>query len=147
MYALSDTTRMLACAPMTRSVIGKLRSPKKPTPKIVVQTIVMETMKAPMAEKAGRQRAASQNKIGNSQVIGDSVSQGSRGSEMTSPVIITSVTSANVPSTTSLRGDGRRTTAASPITSGATAMMPIASDANQCCQVSSIGADGPRINR
>jgi len=45
---------------------------------------------------------------------------------------------------TSLRGDGRRTMAVSPIIRGATAMMPMASDANQCCQVSSIGADGPR---
>jgi hypothetical protein len=47
---------------------------------------------------------------------------------------------------TSLSGDGRRTTAASPTTSGATAMMPTKSDANQRCHVVNIDTDGPRIN-
>src|SRR6516162_1641369 len=56
---------------------------------------------------------------------------------MISPVITASATTANVPSMTSLREDGRRITRASAITTGATAMMPMASDANQCCQVSS----------
>src|SRR5215469_15622100 len=109
-------------------------------PKVVVQTIVMETTNAPTAEKAGRQRAASHNKTGNSQVIGNTVSQGSGGNQMINPVIAESARSASVPSMTSLCGDGRRTRAASPITSGATAMMPTVSDANQCCQVLSIGA-------
>ena len=36
---------------------------------------------------------------------------------------------------------------ASSITSGATITMPMASDANQCCQVVSISADGPENNR
>src|SRR6516162_971534 len=116
-------------------------------PKTVVQTIVMETTNAPAAEKAGRQQAASHKKTGNSHVIGNTVSQASRGSEIINPVSTASATSANMPSMTSLRGDGRRTTAASPITSGATAMMPTKSDANQCCQVMSVDADGPRINR
>src|SRR6516165_8949915 len=115
-------------------------------PKTVVQTIVMETTNAPAAEKARRQRAASHKKIGNSHVIGNIVSQVSRGSEIINPVSTASAASANMPSMTSLRGDGRRTTAATPITSGATAMMPTKSDANQCCQLSSIGTDGPRIN-
>ena len=35
---------------MTRSAIGKLGSPKKPMPETVVQTIVMETTNAPIAE-------------------------------------------------------------------------------------------------
>src|SRR5215467_9228085 len=115
-------------------------------PKIVVKTIVIETKKAPAAENAGRARAASHAKTGNSQVIGNIVSQSPRGSEMISPVINARATSANVPSMFSLRGDGCRTTAASPVTSGATAMMPRKSDANQCCQVVNIGADGPSIN-
>src|SRR6516165_10014205 len=115
-------------------------------PKIVVQTIVVETTNAPAAENAGRSRAASHNKIGNSQVIGNTVSQRERGSKMINPVIAARTTSAKIPSMTSLRGDGRRATAVSPITRGATAMMPIASDKNQCCQVLSIGAEGPRIN-
>src|SRR4029453_7171140 len=116
-------------------------------PKIVVTTILIETKKAPAAENAGRSRAASHTKTGNSQVIGNTVSQSTRGSEMISPVTNARARSPNVPSMTSLPGDGRRTTAASPTTSGATAMMPTKSDANQCCQLSSIGADGPRINR
>ena len=36
---------------------------EKSMPKTVVQTIVMETMNAPMAENAGRQREASHNKL------------------------------------------------------------------------------------
>src|SRR5215469_13541895 len=115
-------------------------------PKIVVQTIVLETTNAPAAENAGRSRAASHNKMGNSQVIGNTVSQNSRGRKMINTVITASAGSAKTPSMTSLRGDGRRATALSPITRGATAMMPMASDANQCCQVLSIDADGPRIN-
>src|SRR5262245_4802168 len=115
-------------------------------PKMVVTTIVIETTNAPAAENAGRARAASHAKTGNSQVIGNTVSQSPRGSEIISPVTNATAKSPNVPSMISLRGDGRRTTAASPITSGATAMMPTKSDANQCCQLSSIGADGPRIN-
>jgi hypothetical protein len=111
-------------------------------PKIVVQTIVAETTNAPAAENAGRSRAASHNKIGNSQVIGNAVFQRSRGNKMINPVIAARATSAKIPSMTSLRGDGRRATAVSPIISGATAMMPTKSDANQCCQALSIGADG-----
>src|SRR5215469_8207587 len=111
-------------------------------PKVVVQTIVVGTTNAPAAENAGRSRAASHNKIGNSQVIGNTVSQSSRGRKMIITVITARARSAKTPSMTSLRGDGRLATAVSPITRGATAMMPIASDANQCCQVLSIGADG-----
>src|SRR5262245_23906896 len=113
---------------------------------IVVKTIVIETPNAPAAENAGRARAASHAKTGNSQVSGNTVSQSLRGSEMISPVTNARARSPNVPSMTSLHGDGRRTTAANPITSGATAMMPTKSDAKQCCQVTRIGADGPRIN-
>src|SRR5215467_14337457 len=121
---------MPAWAPSTRSVIGTLGSPKWPLPKMVVQTIVMETRNAPAAEKDGSQRAASHNNIGNSQVIGNTVSQSSRGSQMINVVVIASAASASAPSIISLSGGGRRTMAANPITSGATAMMPTASDAN-----------------
>jgi hypothetical protein len=88
-------------------------------PKIVVTTIVIETKKAPAAENAGRLRAATHTKTGNSQVIGNTVSQSTRGSEMISPVTNARARSPNVPSMTSLRGDGRRTTSVRPITSGA----------------------------
>src|SRR5215468_3334671 len=119
---------MPAWAPSTRSVIGRLGSPKWPLPKMVVQTIVMETKNAPAAEKDGSQRAASHNRIGNSQVIGNTVSQSSRGSEMINAVVTASATSASTPSITSLNGGRRRTTEASPITSGATAMTPATTD-------------------
>src|SRR6516162_6154802 len=114
---------------------------------MVVQTIVMETKNAPAAEKDGSQRAASHKKIGNSQVIGNTVSESSRGSEMINAVVTASATSASIPSITSLNGGRRRTTEASPITSGATAMMPTTSDANQCCRVLSMDAEGPCSTR
>src|SRR5262245_13015022 len=116
-------------------------------PKIVVKTIVIETTNAPAAQNAGLPRAASHTKTGNSQVIGNSVSQSQRGSAMIRPVINARATSASVLSMTSLRGDGRRTTAAIPITSGATAMMPTKSAAHQCCHVVNLGADGPRLTQ
>src|SRR5262245_38615446 len=115
-------------------------------PKTVVTTIAIETTNAPIAENAGRSRAASHAKTGNNQVIGSTVTQRLRGSERINPVINARATSAHAPSMTSLRGDVRLTTAAGPVSSGATAMMPTKSDANQCCQLSSIGADGPSIN-
>ncbi len=50
--------------------------------------------------------------------------------------------SAPTPSMNSLRGSGLRSASVTPITRGATVTMPIASDANQCCQVLHIGAVG-----
>ena len=47
----------------------------------------------------------------------------------------------------SLRGGGRRSAAATPITSGATIIMPMASDANQCRQLVNNSADGPEYSR
>ena len=41
-----------------RSEIGKLASPKKPMPNVVVKTIVSALMKAAVAAKTGWQRAA-----------------------------------------------------------------------------------------
>ena len=99
-------------------------------------------MNAPAAAKTGRQRAASHNNKGNSSALGTTVFQGSCGSEIIIPVIAASSASAVVPSMSSFRGGGSRTAAASPITSGATATMPTASEANQCHQVVSIGAVG-----
>src|SRR6516225_9666992 len=110
-------------------------------PKMVVQTTAKDTMNAPVAAKNGRHRAASHNSIGNSRAPGTTVSQGSGGSEMMKPVITASKASAVPPSTSSLRGGGSRTAAAHPITSGATAIMPTTSEANQCHQMVSIGAE------
>src|SRR5262249_42897021 len=111
-------------------------------PKIVVQTTVKATTKAPAAAKTGRQRAASHSSIGNSSALGTTVSQGWGGREMMIPVIPANSASAAPPSMSSLRGGGSRRAAAAPITRGASDMMPRASDANQCHQVVRIGAVG-----
>src|SRR6478672_11930396 len=106
----------------------------------------METRNAAAAAKTGRHRAATHNNIGNSSATGATVFQESSGSEMEIPVMTASAASALAPSISSLRGGGCRIAAASPITSGATAMMPIASDANQCSHVVRIAAEGPLNN-
>src|SRR6266853_4751528 len=111
-------------------------------PKVIVQTIVSETMNAPAAASTGRQRAASHSRIGNSRATGTIVCHGFGGSETMMTVIAANATSATTPSMISLRGGGSRTAWARPMTSGATVMMPTASDANQCSQVVQIGAVG-----
>src|SRR5215469_12994168 len=106
----------------------------------------METRNAAAAANTGRQRAATHNNIGNSSATGATVFQDSSGNEMAIPVMTASAASALAPSMSSLRGSGCRIAAASPITSGATVTMPIASDSNQCCQVVSTSAEGPLNN-
>src|SRR5258706_4060321 len=72
----------------------------------------------------------------------DLVSHGSGGSKTIMAFIPAAAASATAPSMISLRGGGSRTALARLITSGATVMMPTASDANQCCQMVQIGAVG-----
>src|SRR6516225_4974954 len=103
--------------------------------KTVVQTIVMDTINAPAAAKTVLQRAASHNSIGNSQATGTTVSQRSCDSEIITAVIPASVVSAATPSTNSLLRGRWRSTAARPISSGATAMKPIVLEATQCSQM------------
>src|SRR5215471_20013068 len=111
-------------------------------PKVIVQTIVSETMNAPAAAHAVAQRAAIHSMIGNSRATGTIVSHGSGGSETMMIVIAANDDSATTPSTILLRGGGARKTSVTPITNGATVMMPTASDANQCRQVVHIDAVG-----
>jgi hypothetical protein len=66
-----------------------------------------------------------------------------RGTKTTRPLRTTSATNAIPPSMTSLCDGRSRAAEASPIDSGATATMPSASDANQCCQVVRTGAVEP----
>src|SRR5580704_9637414 len=106
----------------------------------------METRKAAAAANTGRHRPVIHINIGNSKATGTTVSQGSCGSASEIAVITASAPNAAAPSMRSLRGGGCRTAAPSSITSGATITIPIASDANQCCQVVSISADGPENN-
>src|SRR6266436_2083455 len=108
--------------------------------KVIVQTIVSETMNAAAAANTGRQRAAIHSRIGNSRATGSIVTHGSGGSETMATVNAANATSATTPSRISLPGGCSRRALARPITSGATVTMPTASDANQCCQVGQIGA-------
>src|SRR5262245_2206402 len=125
-----------------RSPIGKVKILKSLLPKVIAQIIASETMNTAAAANAGRQRTASHNKIGNSKAIGRTVFHGSSGSKTMIAVIAANATSAAAPSTISLRGGGSRTASASPMTSGATVVMPTMSDANQCCHVVPTGAIG-----
>ena len=61
--------------------------------------------------------------------------------KMVSPLTRASAATAKAPSTNSLSDGRSREAAASPISSGATVMIPSPSDANQCCQVVNIDAD------
>src|SRR6266852_7839359 len=111
-------------------------------PKVIVQTIVSETMNAAAAANTGWQRAVIHSRIGNSRATGSIVSHGSGGSETMVTVNTANATSATTPSRISLAGGGSRRALARLITSGATVTMPTASDANQCCQMLQIGAVG-----
>ena len=95
-------------APRMRSEIGKLASPKKPMPNVVVKTIVSALMKAAVAAKTGWQRAASHNSIGNSSATGTTVPQSPCGRKITNPFRMTSATSAATPSTNPRRDGGWR---------------------------------------
>ena len=131
---------MVAWARRICTLIGTLESKKRPMPKVVIHTTVSVMMNTAAAAKTGRQRAASQSNSGNSNAIGTDVPSGAFGRTITKPDMATSAASATAPSMSSWRGGTLRRTAASSMISGATVMMPSASEANQCCQVSSTGA-------
>src|SRR6185437_712501 len=141
-YVPMVTTRIIACAWWRPSVSERLASPKWPTPKIVVQTTVIDTMKAPAAPNPGGQRAASHNNVGNNNATGMVVFHASSGKERTIAVIPPRTASASVPSRDSLGFGGLRVAMPILITNGATTMTPRKSEANQCHQVSSIDTSG-----
>ena len=103
--------------------------PKCPMPKVIAQTIVRDTMNAAAEAKTGRQRAASHSSSGKSSATGTTISHGSGGREIIIPVVANTAASATPPSMSSLRGGGARMAEVRPITTGATVMMPSASDA------------------
>src|ERR1700722_6154093 len=106
----------------------------------------MDTRNAPAAANIGRVRAASQSKIGSDHATGSSISQVPRGSKTVTTVTAASATRATVPSMKSRRGGGCRTAPATPITKGATVIMPTNTDANQCSATVSTVTAGPRAN-
>src|SRR5262245_12048920 len=110
---------------------------------MIVPTIVREMTNTAADIKAGRQRAASQSSMGNTNSTGTTTShQWSGNKKMMIAMVAATATSATMPSKTSRRGGGTRTTDASPMINGATAMIPIASDENQCCQLTRTGTSG-----
>src|SRR5947209_1679251 len=113
---------------------------------VVVQTIVRATMKAPAAAKTGLQRAASHSSNGNSRATTATITQGSRGKKIISPLNAASATSATTLSMISLRGGGSRTAETSPINSGATATMPGTLEVSQWYQMVRAGAVEPSTN-
>src|SRR6266404_3195951 len=115
-------------------------------PKAIVQTIVSETISAADAANTGWQRDASHSRIGNRMATEATGSHGSGGTEAMTSVITANAASATTPSIISLRCGGARRVSARPIISGATVMMPMEPDANQCCQVVQIGAVRPWSN-
>src|SRR5712691_10365444 len=97
-------------------------------PKVIVQTIVSETMNTAAAANTGWQRAAIHSRNGNSRAGGSAGSHDSGGSKTVMAFITATTTSATMPSMISL-GGGLRRALAKPIISGATVMMPMASEA------------------
>src|SRR5262245_26963398 len=108
----------------------------------MVKTIDRETMNAAAEAKTGWQRAESHSSNGNSMAMGTTVFQGAGGRQTMTPVIQASAASAAAPSTSSLRGGGLRTAAASPTISGAIVRIPSRSDLNQSYHVVRSGAAG-----
>src|SRR6516165_4178973 len=100
-------------------------------PNVVVQTIERLMMSAAAAAKTGRQRAASQSSGANSTATGPTFAKSSDWRKMASALTRASAATAKPPSTSSLSGGRARAAEASSISSGATAIIPNASDANQ----------------
>src|SRR5262245_31584106 len=88
-------------------------------------------MNAAAVANTGRQRAASQSTSGNNRAAGRRVAQGPGDITRANALTAARVTSATEPSISSRAGGRSRTAAANSINSGATVMMPRASDANQ----------------
>src|SRR5262249_38673306 len=103
-------------------------------------TIATVTMNAAAAAKAGWQRAAIHNRIGNSRAIGTIVVQGCCGSSITMVLMTMSNANPRKPSMVSPRAGGAGATEATPTTRGATGTTPSAWDATQFCQEMKNGA-------
>src|ERR1700758_562687 len=115
-------------------------------PNVVVQTIDRLMMNAAAAANTGRQRAASQSSGASSTATGPTFASSSEPRKIASPLTRASAATARVPSTSSLSGGRSRAAEASSIRSGATVIIPKASDANQCCQVVNIDVGARRNN-
>src|SRR5262245_59527557 len=96
------------------------------------------------AANTGRQRAPSHSSSGNRTVTDAMLAQGPDIRAKANWLVAASNTSASVPSMSSRHDGPSRIAAVNPINSGATVMMPSASDTNHSHQTLSIGAaEGP----
>ena len=106
-------------------------------PNVVVQTVVRAQTNVAAAAKNGLQRAAIHSNRGKTAAMAISSAQGSFGKWITSVLRAVRIARAEVPSINSFLGIGS-VRDGSPIKTGATAMMPIASDVNQCHHTESV---------
>ena len=102
---------------------------------VVWDPAVSATMNATAAAKTGLQRAVTHNNNGKNKPAGSTAIHGSRGNKTMIPLAMMSRTNIAAPSLISWCGGGSRSAETSPIKSGATVTMPIASDRNQWCQI------------
>src|SRR5260370_37165364 len=95
-------------------------------PKVIVQTIVSETMNTAAAANTGWQRAAIHNRNGNSRAGGSAGSHDSGGSKTVMAFITANTTSATMPSMISLGGGGGGRALAMTLTRRGNMMMAVA---------------------
>src|SRR5262245_27336447 len=106
--------------------------------------MIAATTNTAAAANTGRQRAPSHSSSGNRTVTDAIVAQGPDITAKAKWLVAASTTSTSVPSKISRHDGTSRAAAASSINSGATVMMPSASDTNQSDQTASAGAaEGP----
>ena len=83
-----------------------LGSPKRPMPKVVVETSATATMNAAAAANTGRQRAATHKSTGKSTATGTNVTHEPAGETKANALNRASTTSASAPSVNSRRDSG-----------------------------------------
>src|SRR5688500_8821704 len=127
------------CTARTRSVIGTVASPKRPTSKIAAKIASIDTMNVPAIANVGRHRADSQSRKGIAKADGLKESQDSTVCVSTYAAMI--VRSARTPAASATSAPLRvlRSNCDIVIRSGATTTTPIASDKNHTNQASQNG--------
>src|SRR5262249_53296720 len=126
-----------------RSFNDNLGSPKNPTAKMVAQTIVIAQMNVATAVNAGGNLAAIQTKRGHSEIIASSTVHCRFGKKTKNALKMHRIENATLPSAISRLVGLSRTNEASAIASGATVMVPSASEVNQLNQMFGADARGP----
>src|SRR6516165_4506412 len=143
MKAVNAVPIMVTCALTTLASIDGAVLPKFPSLKITVAMTMNDTINTEADANSGWQRAATQSTTGNSNTTATHISHQSGGSmKMILPAVATTTISAATPSTSSRRDGGARRAAKRPTIKGATAMMPMESEAIHCRQTVQAGTSG-----